>query len=582
MWFGTKDGLNRFDGYQFKTYRHDADRPGSLGNDLVYALHYDIANRLWVGTNRGIYLYIPETEKFLVVKGTEGLRINDIKTDHNGNLWFISIKRTYIFEIASAKLSQLKSANFDATSVSVMQDGSVWITTMQGTLEQYNVSSGQFRSHYVMSRLRPTENSWVSCALDIGSNEILIGTANQGIKRFNRNTGYTKELLTFNPDKTSIYVRQMIRVSDQEQWIATESGIYVCSKDKITRLKKDFANQYSVSDNAIYSLFKDRERGIWAGTYFGGINYCSSEYSIFTKYFPQKGVNAISGSAVREITKDKQGNLWIGTEDAGLNQLEIATGKFRNYLPDGKSGSLSYSNIHGLLIDQGKLWIGTFEHGLDIMDLKSKKVIRHYTHGKGNGLKNGFILSFCKTKSGEILLATIVGLYRYDRKKDNFSLIEGLPFISYTVITQDSEGKIWAGTFNHGAVVFDLKEKGYIQYQNLQHQPSSISHNTVNGIFEDSMKQIWITTDGGGLNRYKKISKNFERITVKDGLPSNFLFKIIEDEDQKLWITSSRGLIHFDPIKKNMQVYSSSNGLLSDQFNYNSGFKDDDGQIYFG
>lgn len=582
MWFGTKDGLNRFDGYQFKTYRHDADVPGSLGNDLVYVLHYDQDNRLWVGTNRGIYLYMPETEKFMVMKGTEGLRINDIKTDRNGNLWFISIKRTYILDVASKKIRQLKNLDFDATSVSVMQDGSVWITTMQGTLEAYNVVSRKFRSYYVMSRLNPTENSWVSCALDIGNNQILIGTVNQGIKHFNRGTGQVKNLITFNPDRTSIYVRQMIAVSKNEQWIGTESGIYIIRDGAITQLKKDFANQYAISDNAIYTLFKDRENGIWAGSYFGGINYFSSEYSIFTKYFPQKGLNSISGSDVREITKDKAGNIWIGTEDAGLNQFNIKTGKFLNFQPDGKPGSLSYSNIHGLLVDQNRLWIGTFEHGLDIMDLKSHRIIKHYIPGKGNALGNGFILSFCKTRGGDILLATIVGLYRYDRKKDDFFLIEGLPFVSYTVITEDSAGRIWAGTFNHGVMVFDLNKKGYTQYQNKTNLNTSLSHNAVNGIFEDSGKKIWISTDGGGLNEFSENDQKFRRLTVKDGLPSNFIFKIVEDQDKKLWITSSRGLIHFDPLKRTIRVYSSSNGLLTDQFNYNSGFKDDNGRIYFG
>ncbi|AZI26377.1 histidine kinase [Pedobacter sp. G11] len=582
MWFGTKDGLNRFDGYQFKTYRHDPDRPGSLGNDLVYVLHHDASNRMWVGTNRGVYLYIAETERFMLVKGTEQLRINDIKTDPEGNLWIISIRRTYIFGSRSQKLSRLKNANFDATSVSILRDGSIWITTMQGTLECFHPTKNRFTSYYVMSRSNPTENSWVSRALDIGNQQIMVGTANQGIKCFDRRTGKTRDLLTFNTDKTSIYVRDMISVTDAEQWIATESGIYVCSKGKITQLKKQYANPYSVSDNAIYTLFRDKEDGIWAGTYFGGINYCSSEYSVFTKYFPQKGVNSISGSDVREIVRAQDGNLWIGTEDAGLNLLNTKTGQFENFVPNGKPGSLAYSNIHGLLVDNNKLWIGTFEHGLDIMDLKTHKIVKHYTHGKGNSLQNGFILSFCKTKAGDILLATIAGLYRYDRDKDDFALVEGLPLISYTVITEDSRGKLWAGSFNHGLVVFEIGKKRFLQYENDQERTSSLSHNTVNGIFEDSRKQIWITTDGGGLNRFDEKNRSFERITVKDGLPSNFLFKIIEDREKKFWIPSSRGLVHFDPLKKTIRVYSSSNGLLTDQFNYNSGFRDDKGQIYFG
>ncbi len=583
MWFGTKDGLNRFDGYQFKTYRHDTQLPGSLGNDLVYALHKDAANHLWVGTNLGVYLYLPQTEKFQVIKGTEHLRINDLTSDNNGNLWIISIRKTFIYNIATKKLFAFeKKAPFDATSVTKMNDGSIWITTLQGTIQHYDAKLKQFRSYNVMDKSNPKENSWATKMLDIGHGKILIGTANQGIKTFDRKTGLTTPVITFNSNKTSIYVRDMIKASDNECWIATESGIYIYNGKKIIQLNKQYGNMYALSDNAVYTLFKDRENGIWAGTYFGGLNYCSSQYSVFTKYFPQKGVNAISGSDVREICKDGNGNLWVGTEDAGLNMLDAKTGLFTNFSPDGKPSSISYSNIHGLLVDGNRLWIGTFEHGLDIMDIKTKKVIKHYTPGKGNSLLSGFILTFCKTKSGDILLATIVGLYKYNKQKDDFDLIEGLPLIFYTTITEDSKGNIWAGSFNHGIIKFRLDKKGFVHYEHNQKSPKSLAHNTVNGVFEDSSKNIWVTTDGGGLDKFNPKDDNFESITVKDGLPSNFLFKIIEDSDKKLWIPSSRGLVKFDPETKAVKVYSSSNGLLSDQFNYSSGFKDNDGRIFFG
>lgn len=581
MWFGTKDGLNRFDGYQFKTYRHDADNDGSIGNDLIYALHYDQSSRLWVGTNRGVYLYMPRTEKFRLVKGTEKLRINDIAHDRDGNLWIISLKKIYVYDPHSDTITQLKRT-FDATSVSMMLDGSIWISTMQGTIEQFDPRSKKFRSTFVMNKANPKDISWVTRILDMGNGEFLIGTANQGFKRFNRSAGTTTEILTFNPDQTAIYVRDMIRTSKGEYWIATETGIYIYSAQGIVQLKNQHGDGYSLSNNAIYSLLEDSEKGIWAGTYFGGANYCTNRYAVFTKYFPQKGVNSISGNDVREICKDVKGRLWIGTEDAGLNMLDPQTGHFENFFPDGKATSISYSNIHGLLVDEDKLWIGTFEHGLDVMDLKTRKVIKHYTAGKGNSLRAGFIVSFCKTRNGDILVATIEGLYRYNRKNDDFELVDGLPVMFYQSIYEDSRGNIWVSSFNNGLFCFNPAKKGYTQYKNDPRHSGSIGHNTVNGVFEDYKGKIWVTTDGGGLNLLDADTKTFTRITVKDGLPSNFLFKIIADDDHLLWITSSRGLIRFDPVSKTLRVFSTSNGLLTDQFNYNSGFKDRNGDIYFG
>lgn len=583
MWFGTKDGLNRFDGYQFKTYRHDAEQPGSLGNDLVYDLHKDAENRLWVGTNNGVYQYIPQTEQFARIKGTENLRINDLNSDKEGNLWIISLFRIYIYNSKQKKLYVFgKNAAFDANAVSVMNDGSIWISTMQGTIEEYNPQKKVFKSHFVMSKTNPQESSWATRTLDVGNQKILVGTANQGIKLFDRATGLTKEILTFNDDRTSIYVRDIIQASNDEFWIATESGVYIYSGKQIVRLKKQYSNPYSLTDNAIYTVFKDRENGIWAGTYFGGVNYYSSQYSIFTKYFPQRDNNAISGSDVREICKDGHGNLWIGTEDAGLNMLDTKTGLFTNYLPNGKSSSISYYNIHGLLVDGNKLWIGTFEHGLDILDIKTKKVIKHYSAGKGNKLRTNFIVSFYKTRKGDILVATISGLYLYDRKNDDFELVENIPVVFYELITEDVNGNLWAGTFNDGVIRFRLDRNDVKQYENNPKNSKSLSHNTINGILQDCKHNIWISTDGGGLNLFNPKEDNFEHITTKDGLPSNFLFKIIEDKEGKLWIGSTRGLIHYNPIQKSVKIYSRSNGLLTDQFNYNSGFRDDDGHIYFG
>lgn len=583
MWFGTKDGLNRFDGYQFKTYRHDSEQNGSIGNDLIYALHNDSANNLWIGTNSGVYLYTSQTERFSLIKGTENIIINDLTTDKNGNLWIVASRQTLLYNIKKKILYVFgKKAGFEATSVSAMKDGSIWITTLQGTIEEYDSKKQTFLAHYVMSKANPKENSWATKMLDAGDNKILVGTANQGIKLFDRKTGLTKEILTFNEDKVSIYVRDIVQASKDEFWIASESGIYVYVNNKITQLKKQYGNSYSLSDNAIYTVFKDREMGMWVGTYFGGINYYSSQYSLFTKYFPQKESNSISGSDVREICKDAYGNLWIGTEDAGLNMLDIKTGLFTNFLPDGKPSSISYSNIHGLLVDQDKLWIGTFEHGLDIMDIKTKKVIKHYTPGIGNSLSSGFIVNICKTRSGEILLATIKGLYQYNRKKDNFDLVEGMPIVFYEIIKEDSQGNIWAGTFNNGLILYHPKEKTYITYKNDPNNPKSINHNAINGIFEDKNKNIWISTDGGGLNFLNQKTQTFDRITAKDGLPSNFLFKIMDDSEGKLWIGSTQGLIHFNPENRTFKVYSKSNGLLTDQFNYNSGYKDTDGRLYMG
>jgi ligand-binding sensor domain-containing protein/signal transduction histidine kinase len=585
MWFGTKDGLNRFDGYSFKTYRHDPDRPGSIGNDLIYCLHYDPQSILWVGTDNGIYRYDAVQEIFSLLEGTRGMNAHSIQSDDRGNLWFIAAGRLYRYNAEKKSLYAFKNTvHFESNVLFKAKNGDMWVCTSAGTIEHYNFSSHAFKSFYVLNKNRSGSSGTVSGIEETSDGKMVIGTTTQGIKLFNVADGKVRDLITLNTDLTHIFVRDLVKVKVNEFWIGTESGIYIYNHNTglITNLRKQFNNNYTLSDNAIYSLCRDREGGIWLSTYFGGINYYSPQYSIFTKYFPMQQTNSISGSAVREITSDGSGNIWAGTEDAGLNRLEMKTGLFKSYLPSGAFNSISYSNVHGLLVDGNWLWISTFEHGIDLLDIRTGKIFKHFRASDKNGLRSNFILSLYRTASGMVMIATTHGMYTYNRIKEHFEPVRGLPYVFYNSVMEDDEHNFWAGTFDAGVYRFRLDTRAYHNFQPKAGDTTSLSHRTVNGIFQDSRKNIWVTTDGGGLCLYDKASGAFKRYGTRDGFPSNYLFRMEEDESKKLWISSTRGLVHYDPETRNIKTYSRADGLLTDQFNYSSSFKDSTGRMYFG
>ena len=583
MWFGTKDGLNRFDGYTFKTYRNDPNDPNSIGNNLVFSLQLS-KGQLLAGTGDGVFKYDPAYENFKRLKHTKGIRAFNVKTDQAENIWIISANGLYKLQEGSNTIRKFRNtAKVEYTFVYPTDDGNTWIGASDGIIRRYdhqenkidivqNLNTPGIREVAPISAMRKTEDG-----------KLLVGTTTQGLKLFDPATGHFKDIISLNRDRTNIYVRDIIGNTNQEYWIATESGVYIYDHHtgKITHQEKQNNNKYTLADNAVYTLCRDNQGGIWLGSYFGGISYYSAQYSIFSKHFPQQQDNAISGNAVREMQKDQYGRLWIGTEDAGLNKYDITKGLFSNYLPDGKKTSIVHSNIHGLMADGDKLWIGTFHHGIDIMDVKTGKVIKHYDPGK-NGLTSDFVMAFYKTRAGKILIASTSGFFQYRLGDDYFERFEDMPRISYSSVLEASDGTIWIGSFDEGLFKMSPDGKLLQQYRHDTSSPGGLSNDRITSVFEDASKNMWFTTEGGGLLEYKKNSNTFVKYTVKNGLPTNFLFRIEEDQDHTFWISSSRGLINFNPGTHYVKTYTKSDGLLTNQFNYSSSFKDTDGRIYFG
>lgn len=585
MWFGTKDGVNRFDGYSFKTYRHDPANQKSLGNDKIHTLASDQNGHIWVGTDLGAYEYNPVDETFTLLKETLKMSISLLQTDLKGNLWILSAGNIYTYDQSHKQFSVIQMpAGFVASYIYCRPNGQLMIAGRNAELALYDHLKKSFLVRYRLQTKQTAEIGLISVIKETTDQQLVIGTTTQGVKLFDLKTQTLKDIITLNKDKTHIFVRDITIAKDNEFWIGTESGLYIYNHDnkKIVHLQKQFSNPYTLSDNAIYKLCRDKDGGIWIGTYFGGINYYAAQSSIFTKYFPAQQQNAISGSDVREICKDQNGNLWIGTEDAGLNKLNLKTSHFTSFSPDGSKYSIAHSNVHGLLADGNQLWIGTFEHGLDLMDINTGLIIKHYNPGREGTKESSFVLNIYKTKTGNILIACTTGLYQYNRKKDSFEAVPGLPLLFFNNITEDSEGMIWAGTFSEGVFRFKPGAHSYQQFKHDEKDNNSLGNNTINCIFEDSRKNIWITTDGGGLSLFNQKKSLFRSFNIKHGLPGNFLFRILEDEDYQLWISSTRGLIRFDPISKNVKVYTKTDGLLTDQFNYNSSYKDTNGRMFFG
>jgi ligand-binding sensor domain-containing protein/nitrogen-specific signal transduction histidine kinase len=581
MWFGTIDGLNRFDGYAFKNFRNDPDNPKSLGNNSVFALLNTSEEKILAGTLKGLYIYNPVDHSFELVAFTENQAVRSLCKDKQDNLWMSVDYRLVMYNERTRKFRVFDSRKIEATSICTDNNGNLWIATADGKLCQYDPLNDSFISYDLFCKSKQASSRHIIKIFNTNKGSLLVGTLNQGIKLFDLQTKEYEDILIYNHDKTEIFAKDFIQYSEDEFWAATEYGLFIynIAYGKVTSLRMQYNNSYSISDNAINTLCKDREGGIWAGTRFGGISYYSYPYTSFEKYFSQEGINSIKGNGVHEICPDNQGNLWIGTEDAGLNKLNIKTKKFDHFIPDGKKGSISYSNIHGLLLVNDELWIGTYQYGIDRMNLKSGKVTKHYISGK-NSFNSNFIVHLYRTKSGKILAGTWQGLYQYNKSTDDFSPVPGFPIQTQSIL-EDNNGILWICTLGNGVFTLDQATGRIQNFRSSVKSNDSLSNNMVNGQFKDSRGVFWFATEGG-LSKYDPVTRKFKTYTTKNGLPSNFLFKILEDQNNNLWISSTKGLIRFNPVTESIKNFTTSDGLLNDQFNWNSAYKDSTGRMYFG
>lgn len=587
MWIGTRGGLNRFDGYTFKTYKNNKNKFGNIGNNVVISLVEDQKGMLWIATGRGIFKYDPFKEVFIPLDIAPQNYISHIIIDKQNNLYFLADKILYKYSQKENKIADLK---IEASSLAISDD-QLLLGNDDGELITYNPTNKSSVIVRIIDKKIPANLRSISKIFPIKNNEVLIGCFKQGLKSYNAKSGIIKSLKLYNSDNTDIYVRDIAAGEDQEFWVATESGIYIydLAKNTSRNLRKRAGDPYAIADNAVYAVCRDNQGGMWAGTFFGGLNYYSKKNARFEKYYPQLGTNAISGNAVREICSDQKGNLWIGTEDAGINKLELKTGKFTNYTATGNKDDVSYPNIHGLLALGNQLFVGPFLHGMEIIDINSGKVTERFRLiGEKNEKSSDFVICIYLTKDSTLLVGTGYnsgsGLFVLDQKTKAFKRIKEIPTDSYVYdIKEDRLGNIWTGSVAQGAFYYHPKtgKKGNIRFGDRINN-KIVNEFPVYGIMEDSNQAMWFATEGGGLIRLSPNRKVMKKFTIANGLPSNVIFRVLEDESKHLWISTLKGLICFDLRTEKFKTYTQSNGLITDQFNFNSAFKDANGKMYFG
>ena len=576
MWFGTYDGLNRYDGYNFKVFRNRINDKKSLPFNTIYNIEGDLQKNLWIGGSNGLCIYNKTNAVFqaasYVVPNQKPRILKDIIHQMRAvsdQLFLVASQNLglIVFENGSltGKHVPLKvlgnNISMDSYDAIAIQDDK---KNARSWVYVRNVGICTF--HYASKSLQVVFPLLIEVkAMKLASDgKLWLGT-DEGLFLFNTKSGVLSE----NYFASKCSVTDILIDKKKEMWITTDGcGIYkVIGTHKKAIPYTGVKENKLVKSNSIWSLYEDKAGNKWIGTLRGGISMLSNT----TKYFKSIRYNANDPAEnfILSFCEDEKNNLWVGTDGAGLKYWARKNNKYINY-----GNKLSSPFITSIVRDNNnEIWLSTWAGGINKIDPKNNSVTQYSCYNPFTKQTEKNIWFVYKDSKANIWAsATNEGsLYVFDRTKNSFALFDK-SVTNLQCMTETSDGKLWGGNYTS---LFSI-EKG------TRKITRTIIGNPVRCIHEDKDKNLWLGTQEGGLLLFDRKTKTFKRLTTDDGLPSNTILRLLEDKGGNLWMSTYNGICRFDKKRKTFRNFSVNDGLQSNQFSFNAGIQLASGEFLFG
>lgn len=577
MWFGTSQGLNRYDGYSFKTYRSTAEDSinNTMTGTLVRCVYQDSNGNYWVGTeNGGLNLFNPKSEKFSLIKlhNNECYSANSICEDNQHKIWVGTEKGiAYITDNKELQICDVRSEKYGSLTnikaISADNNNNLWIGSSKQGLFKFNTQNQQIENIDLPNnnKLQKDEVQTIYLSKD---GTIWIGTYYSGVYYVKKGTNRVEQLADYPYSERKSTVRAIAEDPSGLMWFGTRGGLISYDRDEnlYNIFKSDIGNDISLIQNSVLSLFIDTKGDLWAGTR-GGISYRNHEKQIFKLIQEGKNDNRyLNDEEIYGFTEDNHGNIWIGTESGGIDILNKNTKQF-SYLTH-KDG-LSTDCIKCFLNNGNEIWVGTYMGGINIVDANTHQVKKVYNHNpmNPNSLISNDVWWIMKDHKGQIWIGTAKGLDRYDN--GNFVHYPQLVHDEEVVcVMEDSDHDLWIATFSE-VIVYDAKSDNIIRH-----------HERCRIILEDKEHRYWLGTYTKGLALYDK--KNGVKGYFKEPDMSNNCIQTITEDGDFLWVSTTNGLTRFEKNTHKCKLYDKADGLQDVQFHYNASYKSADGKIWLG
>lgn len=603
MWFGTRYGLNRYDGFNIKTYQFPAGDSTLSANNYIKSLYSDSKGKLWVGTPNGLNLYDPLTDSFSKLKH-DRKNPNSLSNsfpvciyeDKNTNIWIgtpnglnklekgnpNSIKRYLTNE-------GLKNPHHDIRTLYEDHSGHLWVGTSNGLLKM-ELKEGKYHTTIFThnNQKGSISDDYISGIVEDRKKRLWISTQNGGINLFDPIHQKFTAFKHVETDPKSL-INNTIRcltIDDAGKiWIGTLDGLSTMDVETFTytNIKYDPNENRGLNQNSIHAMYKDQSGSIWVGTYFGGVNV-NYPYATTFKVYNRSNSN-LNNNVISSFAQDQSGNLWVSTEGGGLNYLNQGNTTFRSFknIPENQN-SLSSNLVKKILLDKTqKLWAATHGGGLNVLDI-DKKAFKHYNFGSKTIEQVDEIRAIIEDTDSRLWVAThLNGISVSNPEKTKFNFLkrlsqqlEGRNVIS---LIQAKNQQIYFGTSN-GLYIYNPKRAEFYTLKNQRtNQPITLY---INCIAETKQNNIYFGTNYNGLYYYDQHKNKLLNYTIKNGLPNNNIMAILEDDNGYLWISTANGLSMFNPVSKTFKNYTIADGLAGNEFNLNAAFKNQNGEMFFG